>query len=81
MHTSAGVRRRARAQTIGNENRRVSSDAVDETVLHAHGGASYTSLLTLRGKVMREVLDGKQAIGCVAFNKHRYDTADGLQTH
>ena len=65
------VRRRARG------NRRVNSGAVDETVLHAHGGASQTSLLTFRGEVKREVLDDEQVIvpeclaeSGVAFDKH-----------
>ena len=62
MQVCADVHETAPAITIGYENRRVNSEVVDETVLHAHGGASQTSLLTLRGEVKCEVLDEEQVI-------------------
>ena len=62
MQVCADVHDIAPAITIGYENRRVSSEALDETVLHTHGGAFQTSLLILHGEIKREVLDEEQVI-------------------
>ena len=86
MQVCADVHEKTPVATVGYENRRVSSEAVGETVLHAHGGAFQTSLLILRGEIKREVLDEEQAVipQChavegAAFGKHRHDTANSLQ--